>query len=89
MQPDAREQITPSLFSRDLVCIGVFSIGSRVNHHSQVLSITDADFAWSSTAAKPTLEDITLSVRKGELVGVLGRVGAGKVLSKELSFVQL
>ena len=27
----------------------------------------------------PTLEDINLTVRKGELIGILGRVGAGKV----------
>lgn len=44
----------------------------------QVLSINKADFAWSKTELVPTLEDITLSIRKGELVGVLGKVGAGK-----------
>ncbi|KAF8202113.1 multidrug resistance-associated ABC transporter [Pholiota molesta] len=44
----------------------------------EVLSIKDADFAWSKNAVEPTLEGISLSVKKGELVGVLGRVGAGK-----------
>jgi ABC-type polysaccharide/polyol phosphate transport system ATPase subunit len=29
----------------------------------------------------PVLEDINLTVKKGELVGILGRVGAGKVLA--------
>ena len=37
------------------------------------------EFRWSKSAPVPTLEDVNLSVRKGELVGVLGRVGAGKV----------
>ncbi|KAI0763773.1 metal resistance protein YCF1 [Trametes elegans] len=43
-----------------------------------VVSITNADFAWNKDAPAPTLDDINLTVRKGELVGVLGRVGAGK-----------
>jgi len=48
----------------------------------QVLSIADADFSWSrDLALPPTLEGITMSVKKGELVGILGRVGAGKVRS--------
>ena len=44
-----------------------------------MLSITNGEFAWSKNFASPTLEDVNLSVRKGELVGILGRVGAGKV----------
>ncbi|KIK60287.1 hypothetical protein GYMLUDRAFT_73760 [Collybiopsis luxurians FD-317 M1] len=44
----------------------------------EVLSIKNADFTWSKTAGQPTLEDVNLSVRKGELVGVFGKVGAGK-----------
>lgn len=44
-----------------------------------VLSIENGSFSWSSKAVSPTLEDISLTARKGELVGVLGRVGAGKV----------
>ncbi|KAF9054330.1 multidrug resistance-associated ABC transporter [Panaeolus papilionaceus] len=43
-----------------------------------VLSIKDGDFSWSKTAIEPTLEGMDFTVRKGELVGVLGRVGAGK-----------
>jgi ABC-type polysaccharide/polyol phosphate transport system ATPase subunit len=30
-------------------------------------------------AIQPTLEDINLTVKKGELIGILGRVGGGKV----------
>ncbi|KAF9269001.1 multidrug resistance-associated ABC transporter [Marasmius fiardii PR-910] len=36
------------------------------------------EFSWSRDVANPTLEDINMTVRKGELVGVLGRVGSGK-----------
>ncbi len=45
----------------------------------QVLRITNGEFCWNKDAPVPTLEDINLTVRKGELVGILGRVGAGKV----------
>ncbi|KAK0202906.1 P-loop containing nucleoside triphosphate hydrolase protein [Desarmillaria ectypa] len=43
-----------------------------------VLSIRNADFSWSSEAIQPVLEDMNLTVRKGELFGVLGKVGCGK-----------
>ncbi|KAF8595618.1 metal resistance protein YCF1 [Ceratobasidium sp. AG-I] len=43
-----------------------------------VLEITNADFKWSKTAVEPTLQHVDLSLRKGDLVGVLGKVGCGK-----------
>lgn len=43
-----------------------------------MLATENGEFYWNKDAPQPTLEDINLSVRKGELVGVLGRVGAGK-----------
>lgn len=51
----------------------------RLELGDEVLSITNGEFVWSKESVSPTLEDINLSVKKGELVGVLGRVGAGKV----------
>ncbi|KAF8216283.1 multidrug resistance-associated ABC transporter [Mycena galopus ATCC 62051] len=44
----------------------------------EVLVIKDADFRWDSKDVVPTLENINLTVRKGELTAVMGRVGAGK-----------
>ena len=47
--------------------------------YCKVLSISHGEFYWTKDAASPTLDDINLTVKKGELVGILGRVGAGKV----------
>jgi ABC-type bacteriocin/lantibiotic exporter with double-glycine peptidase domain len=46
---------------------------------SQVLEIKDGEFSWSKDAPSPTLEGINLVARRGELTGIVGRVGAGKV----------
>ncbi|GAB1525242.1 hypothetical protein RhiTH_008400 [Rhizoctonia solani] len=50
----------------------------EVAEGDMVLEVKGADFKWSRTAEVPTLEQIDLTVRKGELIGVLGRVGSGK-----------
>lgn len=44
----------------------------------QALEIKNADFTWSKTALEPTLQHFDLTLRKGDLVGVLGKVGCGK-----------
>jgi ATP-binding cassette, subfamily C (CFTR/MRP), member 1 len=49
-----------------------------VQSGDEVLRIKNGDFSWSKQAIQPTLEDINLSVVKGQLLGVLGRVGSGK-----------
>lgn len=49
-----------------------------LNSGDEVLSIKEGDFAWSKQSVEPTLEHIDFTVNKGELVGILGRVGAGK-----------
>ena len=42
-----------------------------------ILELENASFSWS-TDGEPFLQDLTMSVRRGDLVAVVGRVGAGK-----------
>ncbi|KAI5478725.1 putative ABC metal ion transporter [Pseudohyphozyma bogoriensis] len=45
----------------------------------ELVSVVGGEFAWSSAqGAQPALVDISLSLKKGELLAVVGRVGAGK-----------
>ncbi|KAJ8592180.1 P-loop containing nucleoside triphosphate hydrolase protein [Rhizopogon salebrosus TDB-379] len=44
----------------------------------EVLSVKGGEFHWNKQDVSAALEDINLTVHKGELVGVLGRVGSGK-----------
>lgn len=45
----------------------------------ELISVVHGEFAWNTKAgAESTLADINLSVKKGELLAVVGRVGAGK-----------
>ena len=39
---------------------------------------TEASFTWSKTAPSPTLKDLSLNIRAGELVAVVGKIGSGK-----------
>lgn len=43
-----------------------------------VVELKDAEFKWSRTQPVPTLAELSLTVKKGELLAVLGRVGDGK-----------
>jgi ATP-binding cassette subfamily C (CFTR/MRP) protein 1 len=51
----------------------------NIQDGDEVLSITEGEFYWSKDGKEPTLQEINLTVRKGDLVTVLGQVGAGKV----------
>lgn len=45
----------------------------------ELISVAHGEFAWNSKpGVERTLVDINLSVKKGELLAVVGRVGAGK-----------
>ncbi|KAI0313275.1 P-loop containing nucleoside triphosphate hydrolase protein [Amylostereum chailletii] len=62
LQPDARRLL----------------IQPRLRSGDVVLEIKDGEFAWSKENPSPTLEGINLTLKKGELMGVYGRVGSGK-----------
>jgi ABC-type multidrug transport system fused ATPase/permease subunit len=43
-----------------------------------IVTIEHGEFKWNTSVIEPTLHDINLTVKKGELLAVLGRVGDGK-----------
>ncbi|KAG1797618.1 P-loop containing nucleoside triphosphate hydrolase protein [Suillus variegatus] len=51
---------------------------SSLDVGDEVLSIKNGEFQWNRQDISAALEDINLTVHKGELVGVLGSVGSGK-----------
>ena len=59
-----------------------------LNIGDEVLSISGGAFLWTKNGTQPTLEGINLTARKGELVGILGRVGSGKVRVSFLAWVE-
>ncbi|KAK4685724.1 hypothetical protein P7C73_g4418, partial [Tremellales sp. Uapishka_1] len=44
----------------------------------EVVTIKNGEFRWAADSMEPILQDIDLSVTKGELLAVVGRVGDGK-----------
>ena len=58
--------------ARDIILKG------NIQDGDDVLSIRHGEFFWSKDGKEPTLQDINLTVKKGELIAVLGQVGAGK-----------
>jgi ATP-binding cassette subfamily C (CFTR/MRP) protein 1 len=65
------------------------TLGDNIQDGDEVLSITNGEFYWSKDGKEPTLQEINLTVRKGELVAVLGQVGAGKVGVSSVCYLNL
>jgi ABC-type multidrug transport system fused ATPase/permease subunit len=63
LQPDAVDRVRDS---------GDLSAGD------ELVSVSKGEFSWNSSQPEPTLVNINLSVKKGDLVAVVGRVGSGK-----------
>lgn len=53
-------------------------IPGDVGANEPVVTIKDGEFRWVQDSVEPTLQDIDLCVKKGELAAVIGRVGDGK-----------
>jgi ABC-type multidrug transport system fused ATPase/permease subunit len=49
------------------------------NQEELGVSIKDGKAQWSTETSEPTLVDMNLSMRPGQLVAVIGPVGSGKV----------
>ncbi|WWC68420.1 uncharacterized protein I206_102347 [Kwoniella pini CBS 10737] len=67
LDPNARTLIRPSEDPQG---------GPR--HGDAVVSIKNGEFRWVADSEQPTLENIDLEVKKGELFAIIGRVGDGK-----------
>lgn len=53
-------------------------IPDEINENEEVIKINHGDFSWTENYNMPTLQDINLNVRMGELIALIGRVGDGK-----------
>ena len=42
------------------------------------LVFNNASFSWSKSCSSPTLKDLNLNIKKGDLVAVVGKIGSGK-----------
>lgn len=67
LDPNARKQIAPEDDPKGEPTLG-----------DKAVSIKNGEFRWIKDSTVPTLEDIDLEVKMGELVAVIGRVGDGK-----------
>lgn len=52
--------------------------GGQEEASKSAIEVEKASFTWDVDAEKPTLKDVSLSVKKGSLVAVVGSVGMGK-----------
>ncbi len=44
----------------------------------EVIDVSEADLSWDCGDAAPVLRHLNVAVSKGDLIAVVGRVGAGK-----------
>ncbi|UYV79764.1 hypothetical protein LAZ67_18000584 [Cordylochernes scorpioides] len=70
--------VTPDAVALLKISVLLF-IGKWVPLPPDAISINQASFSWSEDIeATPALKNLTLSIPKRSLVGVIGRVGSGK-----------
>ncbi len=74
----AVERLTSFLLADELQQDAVLMEPVEETVGKETVRVQGATFTWNKDEGKNALEDITLSVRKGDLACVVGRVGAGK-----------
>ncbi|XGW34342.1 hypothetical protein V3C99_018310, partial [Haemonchus contortus] len=68
-------RLTNFLISAEL---SPYSVDTTVRDNNQVVKVSEGTFAWDETEFSATLRSINISVQKGQLIAVVGRVGHGK-----------
>ncbi|TRY79142.1 hypothetical protein TCAL_05895 [Tigriopus californicus] len=63
---------------RDTTCMACVHEESSSKTKPISLDICGLSAAWTETAADPTLDDVSFSVKAGEIVAIVGSVGSGK-----------
>jgi ATP-binding cassette subfamily C (CFTR/MRP) protein 1 len=67
------DEIDPNAVQRDPL-----PSSAAIASGTPLVEVKDGSFKWNKTDPEPVLENINLSVKKGELAAVVGRVGSGK-----------
>lgn len=71
-------RLTDYFAAEELQPDAIISQPAAEKNGEETIRIRDGSFTWNKTEGRTTLEDINLSARKGDLICVVGRVGAGK-----------
>lgn len=74
----AVDRLTAFLTAEDLQSDSITRLEPVIVMGEQSVRVHNATFKWGGRAARHILEDVDLSVCKGELCCIVGRVGAGK-----------
>jgi ATP-binding cassette subfamily C (CFTR/MRP) protein 1 len=68
---------TTDLESENAKSIQLQDLGSNLTNRSAAMNVRNASFSWGNNAA-PTINDVSFSIHRGDIVFVIGPVGCGK-----------
>jgi ATP-binding cassette, subfamily C (CFTR/MRP), member 1 len=75
---NAFKRLTEFLLLEEIDYGNLITNGEVLAGSNSLLRLVDACFAWDPTAETPTLQHITLDVKKDDFIAVVGSVGSGK-----------
>ncbi|RIB11911.1 ATP-binding cassette transporter 1 [Gigaspora rosea] len=70
------EELDPNAITREQYISSDPKTGNK--NGIELVSVKNGTFKWSRDSLIPTLNDVNFSVKKGELVAIVGKVGSGK-----------